>query len=297
MPAENGNGYWVLEGNRRLAAVMVLLEPSRAPRRRNAVEKMAEQATNIDALRELPCVLFEQRSDVLDYLGYRHITGIKQWEPDAKARYLKELYEEHLPTAGDDVFRVIARIIGSRADYVMRMLGALRLYEVILENTDLDEEDVAFSIITLALTYSAVVGYLGLGSLAEAATDPLDVDRVRTLSKWLFVQDAELGRTQLGDSRNMKLLAAAIGHSEGMAALTRGERAEEAAQATIDVSDVFLRSLRTARDRLMAAQALVHRAEVPSEAQRLLQEIEDLALQLMTLAQRRSRRIEREDVQ
>ena len=89
-PADTGTGYWVLEGNRRLAAVKLLLEPERAPRRKAAVAMTAAEVTDHDALRRLPCVEFASRREVLDYLGYRHITGIKEWEPAAKARYLRE---------------------------------------------------------------------------------------------------------------------------------------------------------------------------------------------------------------
>ena len=299
MPAQGRDGYWVLEGNRRVAAVLLLLEPTRAPRRKNAVMQMTEQSIDRLALRELPCAVFKQREEVLDYLGYRHITGIKQWEPAAKARYLESLYEEHLPDAGEAVYRRIARIIGSRADYVMRLLGALRLYETVLAARpgELTEDDVSFSLLTLALNYSNIVGYLGLESLTQQSFAELDHERVRDLANWMYVDQPSLGRTQLGESRNMKLLAAAVGHEGGLEALQRGETVEEAARATVDVSDLFLRSLRVARDRILAAQALLHRADVSTEGLHLLEELEDLLAQLNVLARRRARRGERDDVQ
>src|SRR4051794_11589037 len=65
MPAQGRDGYWVLEGNRRLAAVLLLLEPVRSPRRRNAVIQMSEQTQNPEGLRSLPCAIFGERAEVL----------------------------------------------------------------------------------------------------------------------------------------------------------------------------------------------------------------------------------------
>lgn len=299
MPAQERDGYLVLEGNRRLAAVLLLLEPTRAPRRKNAVIQMTEQSVDREALRELPCAVFKQREEVLDYLGYRHITGIKQWEPAAKARYLESLYEEHFPDAGEAVYRKIARIIGSRADYVMRLLGALKLYETVLSagHDELTEDGVSFSLLTLALNYTNIVDYLGLESLTQQSFGDLDPDRVRDLAGWMYVDRPSLGRTQLGESRNMKLLAAAVGHEGGVEALRRGETVEEAARATVDISDLLLRSLRVARDRILGAQALLHRADVSAEVLNLLEELEDLLAQISVLARRKARRREGDDVQ
>jgi|SRR5829696_9857245 len=64
----------VVEGNRRLAALRLLQDPSSAPSRKRAVEDAAKLAKAVPT--RVPCVRFENRNDILDYLGYRHITGI-----------------------------------------------------------------------------------------------------------------------------------------------------------------------------------------------------------------------------
>lgn len=300
MPADEGHGYWVLEGNRRLAAVMLLREPGRAPARKRAVAEIASLVEEPESLGELPCAVFDERNQVLDYLGYRHITGIKQWEPAAKARYLESLYEAHLPASGDDVYRRIARIIGSRADYVMRLLGALRLFETVTNPETgipgIEEGELSFSLLTLSLNYSAIVRYLGLDSLAQASfKSKLDLEHLTHLATWLYVEHSDVGRTQLGDSRNMKLLAAAVAQESGLAALHRGETVEEAARATVDTGQLLLRSIRTARDQLLAAQSMIHRAAVAPTTMTALEELDDVLAQLTTLARRQLRRREAED--
>lgn len=294
----DNDSYLVLEGNRRLAAVKLLLEPDRAPARKIAVQTVAGLVSNTSNLKTLPCAVFHERGDVLDYLGYRHITGIKQWSPAAKARYLHSLYEEHSASAGEDVYRRIARIIGSRSDYVMRLLGALRLYQQAFgaQPNSVESEDLAFSLLTLALNYASIVEYLELESMTQDAFGSVAPNKLTNLTNWLYKERPELGRTQLGESRNMKLLAAAVTHQGGLDALERGETVEEAVQATLDASSLFTRSLRLARERLVTAQALLHRADT-SSALPILDELEDLLDQIALAARRRARRTERDNVQ
>lgn len=296
--AQGEPGYWVLEGNRRLAAITLLLEPHRAPKRKNAVAMMAASISHRSSLQRLPCVEFAHRNEVLDYLGYRHITGIKQWEPLAKARYLRSLFDEHRGPAGPDVYKVIARLIGSRSDYVMRLLVSLRIYETI-GTTDavqnIDEEDISFSLLTLSLNYKSIVDYLGLESLSQDAFDSVDRDHLENLAGWLYAEVVDIGRTQLGESRNMKLLAAALNHAAGIEALLHGQVVEDAARATLDPDELLARSLSVARDRLLNAQAQVHRALVSDLTVRVIDEISDLVDEVGAAARRRRRRLARDE--
>lgn len=296
--AKDRVGYWVLEGNRRLAAITLLLEPHRAPKRKNAVAMMATSVSDRSSLLQLPCVEFAHRNEVLDYLGYRHITGIKQWEPLAKARYLRSLYEEHRGSAGSDVYKMIARLIGSRSDYVMRLLIALRIYETIGVTDaaqEIDEEDISFSLLTLALNYKTIVDYLELGSLTQDSFDAVNRDHLAHLAIWLYVEIVDIGRTQLGESRNMKLLAAAVSHAAGVEALLHGQVVEDAARATLDPDELLARSLSVARDRLLNAQAQVHRASVSDLTIRTIDEISDIVDEIGAAARRRNRRLARDE--
>lgn len=286
-------GYLVLEGNRRLAAISLLLEPERAPKRKRAVAEMSAQVVDLEELQLLPCIIFAAPSDVRDYLGFRHITGIKQWEPAAKARYLRSLYEVHLPSEGTGVYKHIARLIGSRSDYVMRLLAALTLYEALADTEAgeaLEENDVSFSLLTLALNYTAIVRYLGIESLTGDLLATVRREHLSHLATWLYVERPGLGRTQLGESRNMKLLAVAVGRPEGIAALVTGELVEEAASAALDANEILNRSLRVARDRLLGAQAQLHRAEITSGTIGTLEELAALVENLLAAASIRQRR-------
>jgi hypothetical protein len=188
------------------------------------------------------------------------------------------------------VYRYIARLIGSKQDYVKRLLGALRLHERINELGVLGQsDDVAFSLLTLALNYSSIAIFLGLASLDQRSCTGLNEDNLQSLATWLYVEDPPTGRTALGESRNMRLLAAAVSKQEGVDALERGEPAEEAAQATLDPTDMFLRAVRIARSRLLAAQAVLHRVNVTETTISTIEEIAEIVSQLEALARRKQR--------
>jgi ParB-like chromosome segregation protein Spo0J len=92
VPVEKGSDqYYVLEGNRRLTTVKLLNDPKECS---NPGERMHNISTVARYKpKELPVVIRESRSEVLPYLGFRHITGVKQWEPLVKARYIEQLFD------------------------------------------------------------------------------------------------------------------------------------------------------------------------------------------------------------
>ena len=100
--------FIVVEGNRRLATVKILLDS----KLREALHvknwpSISEEVA--DDLRILPGIVYLKRSEVVPYLGLRHIVGIQKWESYAKARYIAKMIEDGL-----SVKEVEARIEGDR---------------------------------------------------------------------------------------------------------------------------------------------------------------------------------------
>ena len=82
----NGEGkHVVVEGNRRLAALLAIHEHEVADEYPLPTSPTAQQ---IGELQKIPCFVVDTREEVTQYLGFRHIGGLKQWSPEAKARYL-----------------------------------------------------------------------------------------------------------------------------------------------------------------------------------------------------------------
>src|SRR5947208_2031454 len=93
IPADAGGKFIVVEGNRRLAAIRLLLNPGVA----NALKlyEWVEIAKGMKyQLHEVPVVVFETRDQLVPFLGFRHISGILKWEPIAKARFINYQVKE-----------------------------------------------------------------------------------------------------------------------------------------------------------------------------------------------------------
>lgn len=257
-----GGGYTVVEGNRRLAAVKLLLRPAGAPVRKRSVSDVGTTAKHRP--KKLPALRFNARSDILEYLGYRHITGVKEWEPLAKARYVRQLFEKTLGTSDEARYRELARTIGSgkRADYVARLLTALALYERVADKSffdieDLSEDSVNFSLFLVALNHSGVVRFFGLTSAQDARLVGLRNKHLKEFVTWAFQPRAD-GSTVLGDSRNMGTLAKVVSTKRALDALRGGESLAVAATLTGEPDHVFSAEVRAARDRLLTARSQQH---------------------------------------
>ncbi|MGV0046848.1 ParB N-terminal domain-containing protein [Mycobacterium colombiense] len=232
-PDSSDDQAWVVvEGNRRLAACILLVNPTLAPTRKQVVVDIADEADK-PRLESVPCLRFASRPDILRHLGYRHVTGIKEWDPLAKARFLEEqFWLESGPV--EERLKSVARSIGSRADYIGRLLTAFHLYQKLEENAyfdiaNLSETSINFSLIPSVLAYENIVTYLGLNGSRDLEMDTLDLSRWEFISRFIFERDRN-GETRLGESRNIRLLATVLADGRACEALEGGMRLAQAVQ-------------------------------------------------------------------
>lgn len=254
----DGGGYIVVEGNRRLAATKLLADDTDAPVMVGQVKDA--RAVAISRPDKLPSLLFEDRRDILRYLGYRHITGINEWDALAKARYLKQLRDEfHAGHAPDEQHRELAREIGSRADYVAKLLTGLMLLDKAKEHRFFDknklkEDDLPFSLLTTALSYADICSFVGLSGPTDTVGAKVDARPLLELMRWIYVADPTSGNTTLGESRNLRKLAKVVAHPKALDRLKQGKTLEDAFIFT-DGPLVGARILLAeAEDRLKSAQ-------------------------------------------
>jgi hypothetical protein len=228
---ENGR-YTVIEGNRRLAAVKLLNgEVLPPPRRKNGVSAIQSEVVEPPPT-ELPCLLYENRRDVLRYLGYRHITGIKEWDSLSKAKYLAQLRQEFYPHLGQqDQMRSLARDIGNGSGYVAQLLTALALYTQAEDSKffglPIDAKDVEFSYITTAIGYTNISAWLGLKGKTDISMPGLVEENLKRAFSWMFAKDQK-GQTILGESRNLAAMAAVVTSDDAIAVLDDTGRLSEA---------------------------------------------------------------------
>ncbi len=224
--------YIVVEGNRRLAAVKLLNSEILPPnRRKNSIGEIKNGIVT-NPPKELPCLLYDDRRDVLRYLGYRHITGIKQWDSLSKAKYLAQLRDDFYPNLPQQQqMRSLAKEIGSRSDYVAQLLTALALY---LKAEDdkffglpIQAKDIEFSYITTALGYTNICDWLGLESRTDITMSKLQAGNLKKIFAWMFAKDQQ-GRTILGETRNLDEMAAVVSSEEAVKVLEDNRKLSEA---------------------------------------------------------------------
>jgi hypothetical protein len=255
-PSDEKDKWIVVEGNRRLAACRLLFQPGLAPIHKAAVQRVAG-GVDSSTFNPVPCLAFKSRMDILKHLGYRHVTGIKEWEPLAKARFLRQQFDT-LTDPFADRFRLIAKTIGSRADYVGRLLTAHQLFQRIedvrfFDIPSLGESTINFSLITSALSYEEIVGYLGLESSKDIEMLELDNDRLMFLTKFIF-ERKHGQRTLLGESRNFRTLAEVLSHESAAIALEGGASLNQAAKISGLGVEAFRGLLVGAVDNLLLAR-------------------------------------------
>jgi len=228
---ENGRVV-VVEGNRRLAAVKLLnKEISPPPRRIASITQIIDEATE-EAPTKLPCIMYPTRREVLRYLGYRHITGIREWDSLSKAKYLANIRDEFykkLPLV--EQMRALAKDIGSRKDYVAQLLTALNLYSNAEANDffqlPIAAKDVIFSYITTAINYKNITDWLGLANREDTESPNLVEENLKDLFAWMFIKNQQ-GRTIIGESRNLDMMAAIVANDDAVKILKDTSNLDEA---------------------------------------------------------------------
>lgn len=260
--------FQVIEGNRRLAAVKLLTNPQSAPIKKQAVLEASKEAKEIP--KELPSIIYLNRDSILYYLGYRHITGIKEWGPLAKARYLKQLLSTLKGKSQEKQFHSLARTIGSNSYYVGRLLTGLALYDEIVRKDfyripGVTEQSIKFSLITTALTYSNLVQFLGLTSNTDPSLKRLVDRHLRELTSWMFERGPE-NTTRLGESRDLKWLNKVVTNKAALTAFRKGASLDDAAMLTGVPTEVFRLAIAKARGQLQNAREYVYKVKEATES-------------------------------
>lgn len=254
VPRKNG-GFTVVEGNRRLGALKLLQPHQPIPVMATQVQQIRSTANETPD--HVPVLSFAERDDILVYLGYRHITGIKEWDALAKARYLRQLRKQHGP---DHVaaHKALAREIGSKANTVAKLLTGYTLLERaedlgILQQLKLEPDDIPFSLLTTGIGWDGIARFIGLKNPGDVDAHSLKENEFTEFITWVFDKRGR-STTVLGDSRNFEKLARVVDNDIALAALRRGD--------SLAVADLLTSGpLEAVRNHLFLAERSIHSAQ------------------------------------
>jgi hypothetical protein len=297
-PSANEGRYVVVEGNRRLAALRVLTGKVFDGVLTNSLADAVARASYKPT--EVSCFVFAERRDILKYLGFRHISGPRRWEPLSKARYLANLilnFYADLPQ--EEQIRAVARDIGSRRDYVAQLLTTLNLYNRAREADfyglqRVREKDISFSLLSTALSYRNIVEFLKLSGRDAVTVEKVDDDHAKELLSWMFAQD-QSGDTVLGESRRLKHLAAVVASEIAVTELRRTNDLDQAYLYTSGPSEAFSKLLTSADEALSECIGLLGGDIVPDGShdalvERIVNRAEDLQILLAKSRRQKSKR-------
>jgi hypothetical protein len=254
---EEPDTWTVVEGNRRLTALIGLADADIRSQfaGRAQWDVLAEHASvGLDDL--IPVVVLENRSDATPIIGFRHISGILQWEPYAQARYVARLVDEEGMS-----FTEVAEMIGIDRTRVGNLYRDQAIATQAAElGIDTGQIERAFSLITVAMSTPKLRAHIGadLGSKTVPGVPPIAEEKheeLRELITWLY-GDGEV-EPVIGESRDISKLGNVVASPIGLVQLRAGKSLDHAVQRVKDSAENprqrLVSRLRSGRNALTAA--------------------------------------------
>lgn len=177
----------VIEGNRRLAAIQLLLDEEKRDRlRATALPRISR--SRAAEIAEVP-VIFSTRKGVWEYLGFKHVNGPAMWGSYAKAQYIARVRNEFGVS-----LRNIAEQIGDRHATVQRLYWGWVILEQaekakLWDRGDRYKKHLSFSHLYTGLNYEGFRSFLGLTEARGEQREPVPADKLKGLGElceWLF---------------------------------------------------------------------------------------------------------------
>jgi hypothetical protein len=218
----------VREGNRRIAALKLLLNPTLAPERNQARWDELSRSLSTEKREGLEIVEIQvyddpENIDLTTYLGFRHVTGALKWPALEKASFMAELVQQ-----GWD-YRSIAKRIGSYGKHVERHYVA---FQVVQQSTTLEISGAEFirqrfGVLLRALQTPGIRNFIGVAypDDPERSREPVPTEReqeFRDFVKWTFGTD-DVGPV-VSDSRQLSDWGQILESPEALSYLRRSSR-------------------------------------------------------------------------
>jgi hypothetical protein len=273
--------YVVIEGNRRLAAVKLLLDPEL--RKRIKATKLPSISKKIaDSLLDLP-VIVTTRKESWRYLGFKHVNGPATWGSYSKAQYIAMVHNEY-----DIPLEEIALQIGDYNSTVLRMYRGLMIVEQaegarVFKRSDIAKNKFHFNYIYTGMDYPGIVNFLGLHNRSTTDRNPVPAAKVKNLGDlmvWLYGRDSSdtpsLIRSQNPD---LKTLDTVLLTEAGVKALRDGLPLSVAHDISQGDERIFRQSLQQAKQALQKAHGTLTTGYKAGEddALKLGEDVENLA--------------------
>lgn len=259
-PADPCTKLVVVEGNRRLAAVLILLNDEWRQELK-ATDLPTISAEQKAELRELPVSFYENRRILWSFLSFRHINSPKAWDPYSKVKFIAQVHDEYGESLDE-----IARKTGDRNAVVKRLY---RGYKVLLQaenQADFSPEDISrnrfyFSHLYTAVDYPEFQRFLGIDPTAFPESNPVPQTHLQNLSDlmtWLYGKKSA-GKEPIVRKQNpdLRQLAAVVSKPDALEELRSDYGLAIAYNTSKGDQLLFREALATARQALKQANSTV----------------------------------------
>lgn len=257
----------VVEGNRRVAACLILTGDARAASHAKLTADFSRlwKDHGQKPVDPVPAMVFDTTEShyeraLLSYLGVRHIASAQPWDSYAKAAWVARVVE-----AEDIRVRDVSRMIGDQHRTVSRMLEGYFLVQQLTASGHFRPQDsirrgrgsvteFPFSWVYTVLGYSSVREFLKLSD-GDAQADLLSDEHLEDggfLLHAMFGDRSKARSAAIDDSRQLGAFAALFANRERVGLLRQGKALTEIEQLTQPIerrlSDALSSVLATLRD-------------------------------------------------
>lgn len=271
---QNGSAIVVLEGNRRVATLKLLLRPELAPTEiRGRWQALSSRLGDPgrSRLEEINVLVFPDRTsvDVSSYIGFRHVTGVLPWPALEKASFIAELVEKSKWS-----YRQVAERLGSYPKHIERHYVAFRIIQQALDDEMAGAAEMRdkFGVLLRALQASGIPDFLSVQypGNAEASKRPVPethLENLRNFVRWTFGTKDEA--KVIKDSRDLTKWGKILQSSASVSYMKRTPRPdfERAWLKSGGQVESLVESLFTASDRLEECVPLVAESAANDEVQ------------------------------
>lgn len=246
----------VIEGNRRLAALKVILDAELA--RKHGWKIPLVSQTVVETLGSVPCFR-STRDAAWTYLGFKHVNGPAKWSSYAKAAYIARVHRE---------FRIplttIASQIGDRHQTVQRLYRGLIVLEQAEKTGVYDRNDrwnsrLFFSHLYTGLDREGIRNFLQLLPREDESTEPVSRERLKELGEfcvWLYGSRKNKFPPLISNQNpDLKHLDAVVANREALSELRATRNLDMAYELSRPSGAVFEESLLSAKRSLAKAQS------------------------------------------
>ena len=256
--AQEGEKNVVIEGNRRLAAVRVLLDSELAESVKANIPVIEKTAR--EALQVLPTI-FDLRKNAWRYLGFKHVNGPAKWSSYAKSQYIADVHRKFKVALED-----IAMQIGDTHKTVQRLFRGLMVIEQaerfnVFYREDRWKRHFSFSHLYTGLDYEGINAFIGLSPETEENQEPVPIEKKEALGElclWIYGSKKE-SKPPVIETQNphLRQLDAVLRNREAVATLRADHSLSVAYEVSRPSSTVFEESLLASKRHLQKARGLL----------------------------------------